>query len=153
MMKRLAILLVICLVTLAVIPGPALAKAEKVDLIPCPVYYTNNPPPPPGGGFVVFNDSAGPDNLEVTVSLKGVLNNTYEIYLFVDGVTLAYATLEGTVTTDEEGNANFHFNTAVTPGTHTLHIMCFAAPRSLTSDRYETPGMHPPLGGTILTFK
>ena len=75
-----------------------------------------------GGGFVVFNNSAGPNNLELTVALKGApADATYDIYLFVDGAWYNGAPV-GTVTTNKQGNANFHINVALTSGTQALAV-------------------------------
>ena len=136
--------LLVCLVAVPVV----MAAAQKANLVPCPINYPTTPPP--GGGFVVFNNSAGPDNLEMTVALKGVKPNTdYDIYIFVDGAWLNGA-LSGTVTSNEQGNANFHLNTAVTSGTHTLNIDVTLKGSGL--DVYELPGIHIG-GGVTMTFK
>ena len=150
-MKKLLIALAICLLVVGVMGGPVLAKAQKVDLVPCPINYPG-PDLPPGGGFVVFNNSAGSNNLEMTVALKGVMPNTaYDIYLGVD--SWGTRGKVGTITTNGQGNANFHLNTAVSaPGTHTLNIDVTL--KDSRADIYELPGIHDsPMGGVTLTFK
>lgn len=98
----------------------------------------------------MFNNSAGPNNLEVTVSMQSVEPGvTYDIYLFVDGVWYDGA-LVGTITTNMKGNANFHMNGLIDQGEHTLAID-IAYTGSL-SDIYETPDIHSG-GGVVMTFK
>lgn len=129
-MKKLITASALCLLMVAIIAVPALAAAQKVDLAPAPVL-----PPNSGGGFVVFNNSAGPNNLEVTVALKGVAAGaTYDIFLFVDGAWYNAAPI-GTVTTNKQGNANFHANLALDPGTYDLAIDV-ALPLPSGADQY-----------------
>jgi len=125
-------------------------KAQKVDLVPCPMNYPETPYPP-GGGFVIFNNSSGTDhNLELTVSLKGVEANTeYDIYLFVDGVG-TYPVPQGSVTSNKKGNVNFHMNVLLAPGEHTLALDVTLVGSG--DDVYETPGIHSG-EGTVLEFK
>jgi len=142
------------LVTLVAVPV-VMAAAQKVNLVPCPSNYPGPGPEPkpfpPGGGFVVFNNSAGPNNLVMTVALKGVLPKTaYDIYLGVD--SWGTPGKVGTVKTNGQGNANFHLNTAVASGTHTLNIDVVL--KDSGSDIYELPGIHDsPMGGVTMTFK
>ena len=127
-MKKLIIASALCLLMVAIIAVPALAAAQKVDLAPA---YASLP----GGGFVVFNNSAGPNNLEVTVALKGVpAGATYDIFLFVDGAWYNGAPI-GTVTTNKQGNANFHANLVLDPGTYELAIDV-ATPLPAGADQY-----------------
>lgn len=52
-------LVLICLAAVVLcVAGIALAKAVKVELVPCPINYPG-PDLPPGSGFVIFNNSAG----------------------------------------------------------------------------------------------
>jgi len=149
-MKKLTIAIVLCLVVFAMIAMPALAAAQKVALVACPINYPAGSEQPPGGGFVVFNNSAGPNNLEVTVSLKGVEPGvTYDVYLFVDGAWYDGA-LAGTITTNVQGNANFHMNGLLEPGEHTLAIDIVYTDTG--ADIYETPDIHSG-GGAVMTFK
>lgn len=138
------------LVTLVAVPV-VMAAAQKVNLVPCPLNYPTGSTPPPGGVFVVFNNSAGPNNLVMTVALKGVTPKTaYDIYLGVD--SWGTPGKVGTVTTNGQGNANFHLNTAVASGTHTLNIDVVL--KGSSADIYELPGIHDsPMGGVTMTFK
>ncbi|MHC4627173.1 MAG: hypothetical protein ACYTDV_09360 [Planctomycetota bacterium] len=144
--------LLICLTAVVLcVAGVALAKAVKVELEPCPINYPDPENLPPGGASVVFNNSAGAGhNLELTVSLKGVEAGTaYDIYLFVDGGWHDGAKA-GTVTTNKRGNANFHLNTLLEKGEHTLAID--VTKEGSGADVYETPGIHSG-DGTVMTFK
>lgn len=98
-MKKLLIALAICLIVVFIMGGPVLAKAEKVPL--------NQIGSDPGGGFVVFNDTSGPNNVQLQMSLKGALaKTTYDVIVHINGSD----TLVGTVTTNKKGNANFHWS-------------------------------------------
>jgi hypothetical protein len=124
-MKRLAVVLGTCLLMVTVLATPVLGAAQKVALVPCASELASgcapNSEPLGGGGFVVFNNSAGENNLVLTVALKKVTPETaYDIYLFVDQT--ATGTKLGTVMTNEVGNATFHMNTKVALGTHALGI-------------------------------
>lgn len=99
LIKRFVIVLALCLAVVGVMAAPAMASALKVPLNPIGT--------DPGGGFVIFNDTSGPDNLQIQMSLKGALpNSTYEVYVNTGGSDF----LAGTVTTNPQGNANFHFS-------------------------------------------
>lgn len=150
-MKKLAIATVLSLLLVAVICVPAMAAAQKVDLVTCPINYPDPANQPPGGGFVVFNNPSNPSqNLVVTVALKGVEPNTaYDIYLFVDGSWYGTGPVD-TVTTNKKGNANFHMNGVLPTGQHTLAIDVVY--QGSGKDIYETPGIHANLG-TVMTFK
>ncbi len=53
------------------------------------------------------------NNLRIEMSLKGaVAKTTYDVYVHIDGPD----TLVGTVTTNAQGNANFHWRGSVGPG-------------------------------------
>ncbi len=129
----------------------ALAAAQKVTLVPCPVNFPAGTEPPPGGGFVIFNNPRGADHdLDVTVSLKAVEPNTsYNIYVFVDGAQLNGAKA-GTVDTNPRGNANFHLNGLLSKGEHVLALDVTKA--GSESDVYETPGIHEG-EGTLMIFQ
>jgi hypothetical protein len=147
-MKKLVFIIVTGMVLVGLMAAPVIAAAQKVDLVKCPYNYPGQTSPP-GGAFVIFNNSAGPNNLELTVALKGVLPNTeYDIYLGVD--TWGTPGKIGTITTNNKGNANFHMNRMVTAGTHTLALDITL--KGSGADIYETPGIHNG-GGTVLTFK
>jgi hypothetical protein len=147
-MKKLTIAIVLCLVVFAMIAMPALAAAQKVALVACPINYPAGSEQPPGGGFVVFNNSAGPNNLEVTVSLKGVEPDVdYDVYLFVDGG----GALVGTITTNGQGNANFQTKALLAAGEHYLAIDVTL--KGSGADVYETTEIHASPWGILMTFK
>ena len=98
-MKKLLIALAICLVVVGIMGGPVLAKAQKVPLNPI---GTDS-----GGGFVVFNDTSGPNNVQLQMSLKGAEPEAvYDVIVHMNGKD----TFVGTVTTNKKGNANFHWS-------------------------------------------
>ena len=98
-MKKLTIAVVLSLVLITVGSGVALAKAQKVSLTPIGSDS--------GSGFVVFNDTSGPDNVQLEMSLKGALaNTTYDVIVHMNGADAPV----GTVTTNTKGNANFHWS-------------------------------------------
>ena len=152
-MKKIGVGFAVGIAILAMISGIVFAAAQKVNLVPCPVNYPPGIPPPPGGGFAIFNNPKGEShNLEVTVSLKGVMPKTqYDIYLFVDdGVTGGRKI--GTVKTNPKGNANFHMNGSLEEGTHVLAVDVTLAGSG--SDVYETPGIHEtPMEGPSMNFE
>jgi len=129
--------IVLGLVALLVI-GSAVAvygKAQKVDLVPCGAANVV--------GFVVFNNSSGPNNLQVTVSLKKVVVQAYDIYLFVDDEWYGGTPILVNVTPNTQGNATYHFNVAVSaPGTHNLAVDIVKTGK--LSDIYETVDIHTP---------
>jgi len=103
MLRKKALLICLAAVVLCV-AGIALAKAVKVDLNPIGV--------DPGGGFVVFNNTSGPENVQVQMSLKGALPNTdYDVIVHVGGPDTHVAT----ITTNAKGNANFHYSGSADP--------------------------------------
>jgi hypothetical protein len=107
-MKRILIALALCLVMIGLIVSPAGAAATKVTL--------NAIGADPGSGFVVFNNTSGPNTVQLEMSLKGApANTTYEVY-----VQLGLGdTLVGTVTTNKAGNANFHYEGVYDPQVYT----------------------------------
>lgn len=154
-MKRTTIAVVLSLVLVALIAVPVWAAAQKANLVACPINY---PAGLAGGGFVIFNNSAGPNNLEITLSLKGAApNTTFNVYLGVDSWATGSA-LVGTVTTNKQGNGNFHLNTAVARGT--AHVLNIDVATSTGADVFELPGIHneeavpaTAMGGVTLNFK
>jgi hypothetical protein len=150
-MKKTITQIAVVLAVVAMIAVPVMAAAQKVNLVPCSINYGPGATPPPGGGFVVFNNSSGSKNLQMTVSLKGVSPNTeYDIYLGVDvwGTPGKVATVK----TNRQGNANFHLNTTVARGTHILNVDVTL--KGSEADIYELPGIHDtPMGGVTMTFK
>ena len=103
MLRKKNILICLAAVVLCV-AGIALAKAVKADLNPIGV--------DPGGGFVVFNNTSGPENVQVQMSLKGALPNTdYDVIVHVGGPD----TYVATITTNAKGNANFHYSGSADP--------------------------------------
>lgn len=132
-MRRTTIAVVLSLVVVAMIAVPVMAAAQKLGLTPIAGLS--------GSGFVVINSSSGPNNMELTVSLKGApANTTYEVWLEVDGQpTLGPAV--GTFTTNKQGNGNFHINMQMAPGTYDLGIDLAqsGADRFLTSNVYGAP--------------
>jgi hypothetical protein len=151
-MRKTILEVAVVLAVVALIAVPVTAAAQKANLVPCPLNYPDGVTPPPGGGFVIFNNTSGPNNLVMTLSLKGVQPNTeYDIYLGVD--TWGTPGKVGTVKTNRQGNASFHLNTAVSrPGAHTLNVDVTL--KDSGSDIYELPGIHDsPMGGVTLNFK
>jgi len=103
MLRKKALLICLAAVVLCV-AGIALAKAVKADLNPIGA--------DPGGGFVVFNNTSGPENVQVQMSLKGALPNTdYDVIVHVGGSD----TYVATITTNAKGNANFHYSGSADP--------------------------------------
>ncbi len=141
-----------CVATFALASAFLWGAAQKSELIPCPINYPAGSTVPPGGGFVIFNNPADANhNLEMVVSLKKVEPNTaYDIYLFVDqGVT---GEKLGTITTNKQGNANFHAKGSLEPGTHVLALDVTL--QGSGADVYETSGIHDvPMEGPSMTFK
>jgi hypothetical protein len=142
------------LLMVTVLAGPALGAAQKVPLEPAAAFPNNT-----GGGFVVFNNSAGPDNLHFTVALKGVLpDETYDIYLFVDDCDVSvdgFGNPSGTVTTNRQGNATLHVNTSVSLGTHALGIDVVYNGDLSGADQYLSDNFNYPCavpGSATLTF-
>ena len=90
----------VCLTAVVLcVGGIALAKAVKVELNPIGT--------DPGGGFVIFNNTSGPENVQVQMSLKGALPNTdYDVIVHVGGPDTYIAI----ITTNAKGNANFHYS-------------------------------------------
>ena len=104
-MKKTAIAMVICLVVLVMAAAPVMAAAQKVDL--------NQIGTDPGCGFVIFNDTSGPDNVQIQMSLKGALPKTnYDVIVHIG----APDTYVATVTTNVKGNVNFHYSASVASG-------------------------------------
>jgi len=98
--KKILIALALCLVVVGIMAVPALAAAQKVELTP----YSGQADP--GTGFVVLNNSTG--GAELTVSLKGaVADAEYTVLANVDSA--GWISI-GTMTTNGQGNANFHAN-------------------------------------------
>lgn len=104
-MKKIAIAVALSLLVVGIMAGPVLAKADKLPL--------NAIGSDTGDGFVIFNDNSGADNLQIEMSLKGAMPNaTYDVIVRVSGVD----TPVGTVTTNRQGNANFHWSGSTAPG-------------------------------------
>jgi hypothetical protein len=141
----------LALALVALLAVPVMAAAQKVTLVPCPFNYGSGETPPPGSVFVIFNNSAGAKNLQITVSLKRALPNTeYDIYLGVDNWGTPGKI--GTVKTNRQGNGNFHLNTKVARGTRVLNVDITLA--GSDADIYELPGIHDtPMGGVTMNFK
>jgi hypothetical protein len=88
-----------------IMAGPALAQADKVPL--------NAIGSDTGGGFVIFHNTSGADNLQIEMSLKGAMPRaTYDVVVRVSGAD----TLVGSLTTNKQGNANFHWSRSTAPG-------------------------------------
>ncbi len=143
-MKRTTIAVVLSLVLVALIAVPVLAAAKKLALAPIATL-------PGGRGFVVINSSSGPNNTELTVSLKGAAaNTTYEVWLEsletksqpAIPASMPWITNPvGTFTTNGQGNGNFHINLRIAPGTYDLGIdvAIEGADQYLTSNVYGDP--------------
>jgi len=135
-MKKLIIASAFCLLMVAIIAVPAMAAAAKLDLAPAP-----NHPDYPGSGFAVINSSSGPNNMELTVSLKGAAaDTTYEVWLENNGQP-TFGPPVGTFTTNGQGNGNFHINMYMVPGTYNLGIdvAIGGGDQYLTSNVYGAP--------------
>jgi len=103
-MKRKKILFICLTAVVLCLGGIALAKAVKAELSPIGV--------DPGYGFVIFNDTSGPENVQVQMSLKGALPYTeYDVIVHVGGPD----TYVATITTNAKGNANFHYSGSADP--------------------------------------
>ncbi len=141
-MKKILIAIVLCLSLVALMVSPVMAAANKLDLIAKDGLT--------GGGFVIVNNSAGPNNLEVTVSLKGAEAGTYSVFLFVDGVWYSGAPV-GDITPNAQGNANFHINVAVTPCMSHNVAVDVATPLPAGADQYWAPAANvgAPWGVTV----
>lgn len=132
-MRRLTSSLALGLLLVGLVAAPAWAEAQKTDLVPYPTG--------PAVGAVIFNNPAGPANLQLTVQLKSVAPDTaYDVYLFVDGSTSGTGVVLGTMTTNGVGNATFHANTAVSAGSHTVAVDVTLAGDG--SDVFVTPGLY-----------
>jgi hypothetical protein len=106
-MKKLAIALIFGLVVSVIVAAPALAAAQKVPLNPIGTG--------PGNGFVVFNDTKGPQNVQIQMSLKQALPKTaYDVVVYLGAADPG--SVVGTVTTNVQGNANFSYKGSVALG-------------------------------------
>jgi hypothetical protein len=151
MTKKASVAVLLGAASIVVISVFAFAATQRIDLIPCPINYSDLDNPPPGRAFVIYNNPAGSDhNLTVTVSLKGVEPDVaYDLYLFVDGVWYD-GKPAGTLTTNRQGNGTFHMNGLLPPGPHVLSFDVTLA--GSTSDIYESPGIHE-VEGVLMTFR
>ena len=103
-MKRKKMIFICLTAVVLCLGGIALAKAVKVELNPISV--------DPGCGFVIFNNTSGPENVQVQMSLKGALPLTeYDVIVHVGGPD----TYVATITTNVKGNANFHYSGSADP--------------------------------------
>jgi hypothetical protein len=103
-MKRKKMLFICLTAVVLCLGGIALAKAVKAELNPIGI--------DPGCGFVIFNDTSGPENVQVQMSLKGALPCTeYDVIVHVGGPD----TYVATITTNAKGNANFHYSGSADP--------------------------------------
>jgi hypothetical protein len=130
-MKKILFALALGLILVATMAVPATAAAQKLALAPIAGLT--------GSGFAVINSSSGPNNFELTVSLKGAAPNTnFEVYLELGSTPIGVV---GTFTTNKAGNGNFHINMAMVPGTYNLGIdlAIGGADQYLTSNVYGTP--------------
>ena len=115
MKKKLAIVLVLCLVMVGIMAGPVFAKAHKVDLIALAGE--------PGSGFVIGNSCQGPASDQFTpgvlqkgagllrISLKGAEPNAeYEVWIVVEILPDVWIQVWGPfgpLETNAQGNGNF----------------------------------------------
>jgi hypothetical protein len=137
-MRRFVSALALGMLVAGLMVAPAAAKASNVSLAPIAGLA--------GGGTVIFNNSSGPNNLEVTVQLKAApAATTYAVYLFVDGAWYGGAPV-GTMATNGAGNATFHINVHVSTGAHALAVDV-AVPVT-GADQYLTSPW-----GTVVMFK
>jgi hypothetical protein len=132
-MKKILFALALGLLLVAAMAVPAMAAAQKLALAPIAGLT--------GSGFAVINSSSGPNNFELTVSLKGAApDTTFEVWLELYGQpTLGPAV--GAFTTNKQGNGNFHINMAMVPGTYNLGIdvAIGGGDQYLTSNVYGAP--------------
>jgi hypothetical protein len=161
-MKKLAVTLGMALLMGSLLATPVFAAAQRVTLAPCAdvqvVGCADAKGVLHGGGFVVFNNTSGPDNLLVTVSLKGVEpSRAFDIYLFVDSASASVAGFGkplGTVTTNRQGNATFHGTWKVLMGVHDLGLDIVYHGDANGSDRYLSAGFtSKPSFSARMTFK
>jgi hypothetical protein len=147
-MRKMALILAICVTILPMTAGIALPAAQKVELIACPQNYPESPFPP-GTVFVIFNNpDEGEYNLSVGVSLKKVEPNTpYDIHLFADG---SYFMFLGTVLTNTKGNASLHTSGLIGKEGHILAIDITESESPY--DVYETPGLHEGQGSYLIFY-
>jgi len=133
-MRKVGIITLVLVLLLGLGAMSAYAKAQKVDLEP----YTSNYPDLTGGGFVIFNNSSGPNNLEVTISVKkadtSISGTELDIWLYVDGSYTKYP-----MTLNAVGNGNLHINVSVEPGiTHELFVVLTEAGKG--ANMFRAPG-------------
>lgn len=151
-MRKTSKAMLICVAMIVMASAFLWGAAQKSDLVPCPINYPVGSTVPPGGGFVIFNNPADAEhNLEMVVSMKGAEpNKAYDIYLFVDqGIN---GKKLGTITTNRQGNANFHTQGLLEKGTHVLALDITL--KGSGADVYETSGIHAvPMEGVSMTFK
>jgi len=145
-MRRLASALALGMLVAGLVAAPVLAKADKVDMPP--VSWVAGLP---GDGAVIFNNSSGPNNLEVTVQLKGVKADfAYDVFLFVDNAWYGAAPV-ATITTNGAGNATFHMNAKVAEGKHLLGVDI--TNHGSFSDQYLAPVYTGGIWGIWMTFE
>lgn len=150
-MKKAIVVVTAVVLILILASTPALAKAEKVELKPDPRNpdYSNLA----GEGFVVFNNSSGEHNLEITVSLKkadtDILGTELDVYLYVKpGPSIKL----GTMTLNKKGSGNFHANCSVASGPQELAIVLTKPPSM--NNVYRAPEYAgPPATFVEMTFK
>ena len=141
-MKKVVIALALSLVAVGLLGVPAMAAAVKLDLAPAPSTTGLT-----GSGFVVFNNSSGSKNMELTVSLKSApANTTYEVWLENNGQPMPGSPV-GKFTTNKAGNGNFHINMKMAPGTYNLGIDIAIG----GGDQFVTSNVYGP--AILITFK
>jgi hypothetical protein len=149
-MKKLIPVMVAAILVPILVASPVFAKAEKVDLKADPRNY----PELAGEGFVVFNNSSGEHNLEVTVSLKNADIETLgvtelDVYLYVKpGPSVKI----GTMTLNGKGNGNFHANYSVPSGPQELALV-LTKPLSMANVYRAPPYISAPATFVQMTFK
>ena len=151
-MKRLIAFMLVAIMAPILVASPVFAKAQKVDLSADPRNpdFTDRA----GEGFVVFNNSSGENNLEVTVSLKNAdvdaLGVTeLDVYLYVKpGPSVKI----GTITLNNKGNGNFHANCSVPSEDQELALV-LTKPPSMNNVYRAPPYISAPATFVEMTFK
>jgi len=125
-MKKIAIVLAVCMVLSVMVGGVALAAAQKLDLRENPPHCGVPAQTESVAGFVILNNDNDTDEIVVVVSLKqGVPDRTYAIFLedyTATGGWKDWAYL-GDLTTNGNGKGNFDTRVSRSQDTYHLQIV------------------------------